>query len=665
MSLFEHDLEIDQTNVKNRGNYVFISYSSQNQQMADSVRLLLIEQGISCWMAPYDIPAGSRYAYVINDALENCSGLVLLLTKASQESQFVEREIERAITYKKPIIPVQLEDLELNSGFKFYIGNSQIIAVPEIRKDSAEFMRVLSGIGNFVSKKEILEPAPITASYKVKRNCRITVFSPVNVDVFLNDKSNLVMKVDRNSGFDYKSNTIVAGEKFTLIFVGKKFEKKISFDMPDSSELEYHLKAILSKDEIEESYDRDNAIKHIRRKPSGYAFEQIACVGEKEDIDLLHSCLKELASNGSTTDTHTNYLIACCANALGSLCIKWHSYEASRVITKIYEKYPAKKSYGYMFESVMKKMLDALNREFAVENSDLIEMAEKGNADAQFDLAIKYYDKNSVYKDNHKAFQCFLKAAEGGSIQAMLKVASFYYVGIGCEKDTAKEQYWYRCAMEAGSTAAIYLLAQALDHGYLDHGRIGKTAEEKAEALKLYAKASEYGYIGASKDLAFHYLREKDNYQAFYWFRVAAEQGDSEGQLYYAKCLFWGDEQLGIPPQHPEAIPWYQKAAEQGDSRAQYALARCFYNGTGIEKDLKASFQWCEKAAKQDLQSAQLSLSIMYGRGLGTEQDSNQCECWYRAANKLESEAAYKKYFIKHVATLAETYPVFDEAFDW
>ena len=107
--------------------YVFISYSSKNQQMADSVRLMLKENRIPCWMAPYDIPAGHRYAYVINEALENCSCLLLLLTNASQNSQFVEREVERAITYRKPILPMQLEDLELNSGFKFYIGNSQIV----------------------------------------------------------------------------------------------------------------------------------------------------------------------------------------------------------------------------------------------------------------------------------------------------------------------------------------------------------------------------------------------------------------------------------------------------------------------------------------------------------------------------------------------------------
>lgn len=144
----------DKQVVEIKNNYVFISYSSKNQQVADSVRLLLIEHGVSCWMAPYDIPAGSRYAYVINDALENCSCLLLLLTNASQTSQFVEREIERAITYKKPILPMQLEDLELNSGFKFYIGNSQIIAVPEIRGDSPEFKKILLGLSQLVNIDE-------------------------------------------------------------------------------------------------------------------------------------------------------------------------------------------------------------------------------------------------------------------------------------------------------------------------------------------------------------------------------------------------------------------------------------------------------------------------------------------------------------------------------
>ncbi|MCD7883433.1 MAG: toll/interleukin-1 receptor domain-containing protein [Lachnospiraceae bacterium] len=136
--------------VNTKEKYVFISYSSKNQRIADSVRFMLLEKGVPCWMAPYDIPAGSKYAYVINDALENCACLLLLLSNASQNSQFVEREIERAISYKKAIIPMQLEELELNSGFKFYIGNCQIISVPEIRENSPEFDRILKGINCYL-----------------------------------------------------------------------------------------------------------------------------------------------------------------------------------------------------------------------------------------------------------------------------------------------------------------------------------------------------------------------------------------------------------------------------------------------------------------------------------------------------------------------------------
>ena len=136
--------------LKNNGNYAFISYSSKNQDMADATRQLLKNENITSCMAPYDIPPGSKYAFVINDALENCSCLVLLLTEESQNSEFVEKEVERAITYKKPIITMQLEDIELNSGFKFYIGNQQVVAVKKINSDSEAMRRVLNGIATFV-----------------------------------------------------------------------------------------------------------------------------------------------------------------------------------------------------------------------------------------------------------------------------------------------------------------------------------------------------------------------------------------------------------------------------------------------------------------------------------------------------------------------------------
>ena len=87
-----------------------------------------------------------NYLDVITDTLENCTCLVLLLTNASQSSVFVKREVERAITYRKPIIPLQMEDLELNSVFKFFIEGRQFIEVPEIKRDSPYVNRAISAI---------------------------------------------------------------------------------------------------------------------------------------------------------------------------------------------------------------------------------------------------------------------------------------------------------------------------------------------------------------------------------------------------------------------------------------------------------------------------------------------------------------------------------------
>ena len=51
--------------------YAFISYSTRNQSLADAMQDLLKDCGIETWMAPGDIPAGSKSAQVINRAVKN------------------------------------------------------------------------------------------------------------------------------------------------------------------------------------------------------------------------------------------------------------------------------------------------------------------------------------------------------------------------------------------------------------------------------------------------------------------------------------------------------------------------------------------------------------------------------------------------------------------
>jgi hypothetical protein len=126
--------------------YVFISYSSKNQSEAESTREVLRDHGIRTWMAPYDIPAGSKYAHVINDAIEKCACVLLLLSEDSQASQFVEKEVERAVAYNKTIVSMHLDNCTLNSGFRYYLGNEQIVPVREIDAANPAVKKVIDGV---------------------------------------------------------------------------------------------------------------------------------------------------------------------------------------------------------------------------------------------------------------------------------------------------------------------------------------------------------------------------------------------------------------------------------------------------------------------------------------------------------------------------------------
>ena len=77
--------------------YVFVSYSTKDRRRACAVRDLLESAGVGCWMAPRDIPPGSNYAYVIERAISNCAVFLLLVSKDSVRSIWVNKEILYAL----------------------------------------------------------------------------------------------------------------------------------------------------------------------------------------------------------------------------------------------------------------------------------------------------------------------------------------------------------------------------------------------------------------------------------------------------------------------------------------------------------------------------------------------------------------------------------------
>ena len=100
----------------------FISYSSKNKQIADAVKHGLHSAGIRCWMAPDDIQPGRDWAAEVADAIEACSVMVLIWTRASMSSVEVPKELGLAMSSGSIVIPFRLENIEPHGSFKYHLA---------------------------------------------------------------------------------------------------------------------------------------------------------------------------------------------------------------------------------------------------------------------------------------------------------------------------------------------------------------------------------------------------------------------------------------------------------------------------------------------------------------------------------------------------------------
>ena len=126
---------------------IFISYSTIDTTQAETVRNVLEKNGISCWMAPRDIPGGSNYTKEIPIAIRNCKIFVLILSKNAQSSHWVLKELDSAVNCGKVILPFMLEDCLLNDEFNFLLTGAQRYAAYQKKAEVMEnFILRIKGI---------------------------------------------------------------------------------------------------------------------------------------------------------------------------------------------------------------------------------------------------------------------------------------------------------------------------------------------------------------------------------------------------------------------------------------------------------------------------------------------------------------------------------------
>jgi TolB-like protein/Flp pilus assembly protein TadD len=117
---------------------VFVSYASQDASVANAIVAALERNGLSCWIAPRDVPPGTLYADVIIRAINGTKVLVLVLSERSVSSPHVGKEIERASAKGRPIIALRTDAKPLTPALEYFLSESQWIDVGTGGPEAAE-----------------------------------------------------------------------------------------------------------------------------------------------------------------------------------------------------------------------------------------------------------------------------------------------------------------------------------------------------------------------------------------------------------------------------------------------------------------------------------------------------------------------------------------------
>jgi hypothetical protein len=148
---------------------LFISHCTAD---AETARVLVTDfenRGITCWIAPRDIPMGSSYQHEIVAAIERCRAMLLLFSNATNDSEHVLREVELAAQNRKPIYPLRIDTSEPAGGLRYMLANKQWVERKALGNRLVDTVEQLlastraTGAGEPAERERALPPQPSRA----------------------------------------------------------------------------------------------------------------------------------------------------------------------------------------------------------------------------------------------------------------------------------------------------------------------------------------------------------------------------------------------------------------------------------------------------------------------------------------------------------------------
>ena len=138
--------------------YVFISYAHANSDRVLPAINQLKAQGVNIW---YDngIEAGSEWPEFVAEKVMHCQKFVLFISEGYLQSQNCKRELNFAISRKKEILSVFIEEVNLSPGMELQLGTYQALFRNRYSDDKS-FFAAMAAEPFFNSCRDGVAPRP-------------------------------------------------------------------------------------------------------------------------------------------------------------------------------------------------------------------------------------------------------------------------------------------------------------------------------------------------------------------------------------------------------------------------------------------------------------------------------------------------------------------------
>jgi hypothetical protein len=104
---------------------VFISYSSKDREIAETICKALESRGIDCWISCRDVRPGENFQEAIVKALRSARVMLLVFSSNANNSDEIKKELVLAGRHRVIVMPARVEDVVPNDAFSYEFATRQ------------------------------------------------------------------------------------------------------------------------------------------------------------------------------------------------------------------------------------------------------------------------------------------------------------------------------------------------------------------------------------------------------------------------------------------------------------------------------------------------------------------------------------------------------------